>query len=210
VSFGIGKSLYGWKNPVQHALYERMTQLDINPLTRWRVVAEQAITGSTRGVGWLGADTWDAVRDKSGRRLGKVWDRYPASNLTSVNIEASALAPSPEGPVATARFEALREGAQDCEARILLEDALTDKAKAGKLGADLAKQCQDLLDARNLAMWRGLSVWQSGPKSSHQAVWWRLRPAISGSVWFIGSGWQERSERIFDLAGEAERKLAGE
>ena len=133
-----------------------------------------------------------------------------------MNIEASALAPSPEGPVSTARFEALREGAQDCEARILLEEALTDKAKApksasgetrrGELGADLAKQCQDLLDTRNLALWRCLSVWQSGPKSSHQAVWWRLRPALSGSVWFIGSGWQERSERIFTLAGEVEKK----
>ena len=35
----------------------------------------------------------------------------------------------------------------------------------------------------------------------------RARPCVTGSVWFLGSGWQERSERLFTLAGEVERKL---
>jgi len=209
VSFGIGKSQYGWKNPVLHAMFERQTGMDYGPMGRWRTAAEQAITGSIRGIGRAGADTWAAVKDKSGRRIAKVWERFPGSDFPGLNIEGSTLAPSPDGPVATQRLEALREGAQDCEARILLEDALTDKAKTGNLGADLAKQCQDLLDARNVALWRGLSVWQSGPNASHEVTTWRFRPAVTGYVWFLGSGWQERSERLFSLAGEVEKKLAG-
>jgi len=207
VSFGIGKSQFGWKNPVLHAMFERQTGMDYGPIGRWRTAGEQAITGSVRGIGRAGADTWPAVKDKSGKRIAKVWERYPGSDFPGLNIEGSTLAPSPEGPVATQRQEALREGAQDCEARILMEDALTDKAKAGKLGADLAKQCQDLLDARNVAMWRGLSVWQSSPNASHEVTTWRFRPAVTGYVWFVGSGWQERSEKIFTLAAEVEKKL---
>jgi len=206
--FGETESLHGWASPDLYALFERV-ELDGYPMSKWRTIAEQAITGNVRGVGRTGADTWFAVKDKAGRRIARVWERYPLSDWMMLNVSSSMLAPGPDGPVATMRLEALREGAQECEARILLEDALMDKAKAGKLGADLAKQCQDLLDARGLAMWRELSIWQSGPLYSHEVTSWRSRAAVTGNVWFLSSGWQERSEKIFTLAGEVEKKLAG-
>jgi len=55
-----------------HAVFERQTGVDQHPIVRWRLMTEEAITGSVRGVGRLGADTWAAVKDKSGRRVGKV------------------------------------------------------------------------------------------------------------------------------------------
>jgi len=167
----------------------------------------QSIMSSVRGVGRLGADTWDAVKDRSGKRIAKVWERYPGSDFPGLNIEGSTLALSPEGPVANQRLEALREGAQECEARILLEDALTDKAKAATLGPDLAKQCQSILDARNLAAWRAMSVWQIGTMISHEVTSWAFRPAVTGDTWLVGSGWQERSEKLYSLAGEVRKKL---
>ena len=67
--------------------------------------------GTARGVGRLGADTWSAVKDKQGRRLARAWERFPGSDWANLNINSSALAPGPDGPVSTQRFESLREGA---------------------------------------------------------------------------------------------------
>jgi hypothetical protein len=36
---------------------------------------------------------------------------------------------------------------------------------------------------------------------------WRWAPGTAGHAWFLTSGWQERSEKLYSLAGEVERKL---
>ena len=82
-------------------------------------------------------------------------DRYPESYWHSLNIGSWLLAPGPAGPVGTARLEVFREGLQECEARIAIEDALTNPALKGRLGDELAKRAQETLDERQLAIWKG-------------------------------------------------------
>lgn len=48
---------------------------------------------------------------------------------------------------------------------------------------------------------------QSGPRA-HQDDGHAWRSAvITGHLWFVASGWQDRSEKIYSLAGEVARKL---
>jgi hypothetical protein len=105
----------------------------------------------------------------------------------------------PDNVAATNRLEQLREGVQECEARIVVERAVTDEALKTRLGPELAARCQKaLLDQMRAAqMCRG-----AGQKIIH---------ALSGrtdleSNWFMSSGWEQRAESLFVLAGEVERK----
>ena len=204
VHFGFGESRHGWKEPALNVLFERVG-LDYYPMTKWRRLAEQAITGNVRGVGRLGADTWLSVKDKHGKRVGRAWQRYPAANWGYLNVNSSVLAPAPDGPVATMRFEMLREGIQECEALIAIERALTDADLKKALSEDLVRRCEEALDERRRCLWRSFITWQSGPKYSHDVRSWRGRGQITGYTWFLGSGWQERSEKLYALAGEVAR-----
>jgi hypothetical protein len=204
--FGIGKSLSGWNGPELAALFER-TYMDGHSIAAWRVLAERGITGNMRGAGRIGADSWMAVKDKTGRRVSRVYERYPGSNWGYLNPNCAVLAPGPDGPVATMNFEALREGAQECEAVIVLEDALNDKGKKERLGESLANRCDDALTERRAAMWRSIALWQSGAKYDFEATSWRERGTATGYTWFLGSGWQERSAKLYNLAGEVAKKL---
>jgi len=77
----------------------------------------------------------------------------------------------------------MREGVQEAEARIVVERALLDKALRAKMGEEKAKEYQDLLDLRTRC----------------------YRTACKGSwVWFAGSGWLDRNEKLFAMAGEVE------
>ena len=58
-------------------------------------------------------------------------------------------------------------------------------------------------------MWKGVGLWQAGGNYVHEATSWRGRPAPTGYTWFLSSAWQERSERLYGLADEVEKKLAG-
>jgi hypothetical protein len=135
--------------------------------------------------------------------------RYPNSHWRNLNLTTSLLAPAPDGPGATNRFEAFREGIQECEARIAIEQALTDPAKKELLGPELANRCEQVLDERLTVMWKSLSNLQMNGPGWCNALGWRWTPGVAGHTWFIGSGWQERSARLYALAGEVTRKLSG-
>jgi hypothetical protein len=108
------------------------------------------------------------------------------------NAATQILAPGPEGAVATVRFEMLRESVQECEARIFIEKALTDKAMTAKLGDALAKKAQEALDDRVVQL-RTAFVDKATAK---------------GWDWFAAeSGWQERSARLYAAAGEVAAAL---
>ncbi len=74
---------------------------------------EIQITGYQRGLGRIGADYWPVVRDKRGRRVGYIWEQYPQSLWHSCNMFSHMLNPGPDGPVATTRYEQMREGMQE-------------------------------------------------------------------------------------------------
>jgi len=202
------KPRYGWNNPILVAEYNRARNLDRLPPTKWRHIAELNITGSQRGIGRLGADNWRAIRDPKGQRKGKVADRYPQSSWRNLDLYTSLLAPGPDGPVATARLAFLREGVQECEARIFIEKAMTDDNLAAALGDDLAKRCREALQERSLYWWTAQTNLQlTGPIYKY-ATAWRTRAGVAGHTWFIGSGWQRRSRALYGLASEVARKLA--
>ena len=206
------ESLHGWRRKDLIALFERI-RMDEFASTRWRHMAETAITGAQRGVGRIGADMWQVLKDKRGRRIARAHERYPENQTRNLNIDLSALAPGPNGPVATQRFEAFREGVQECEARIEIERALGDEALKARLGEDLVRRCEEYLHARHMMMWLSLSSLQTYARPKYPswffATKWRQWPSVSGHNWFLSSGWQERTWQLFSLAGEVAVKLEG-
>ena len=200
--------LYGWQRPDLVADFERNGGLESYPNTRWRQFAESNITGGQRGVGRLGGDFWDAVKDKNGRRKGTVTFRFPESLWMNLNIVNPVLAPGPDGPVATQHYEMFREGVQECEARIFIEQALTDAALRARLGPELAARAEQTLDERMPILWHSLSNLALIGSRWGDARLWRWTPGVAGHYWFLGSRWQERSLRLYELAGQVEERLA--
>ena len=226
--------IYGWKVPELSAYLDRFGELNGSPL-RVRQMPELNITGQQRGVGRLGGDFWDAIKNKRGLREGQAFARYPENHWRGLNINSWFLAPGPDGPVATSRLENLREGLQECEARILIESALLDAGQKERLGADLAGRAQAALDDNQRALWR--SIWTKpehlelmgaiSGRSTHEAVWGTLTKAgitlpsfwegparkmrsdeeRNGIEWFVGSGWQERNKKLFAAAAEVQQRI---
>ena len=127
-------------------------------------------------------------------------ERY--TSRRNLDIRATMLAPGRDGAVSTHRFEMIREGLQEAEARIFIERALLEKTITG----NLAKHCQDLLDERQRAMLRGAAslilsrgTWRRYPVNPHG--WWS-GTSEAGVHWFIASGWQERSRQLYAAAAE--------
>jgi hypothetical protein len=209
------KSHRGWSRPDLVAQFDRFSREDSTNVY-WHCLAETAITGSQRGNGRLGADYWKVVKNKSGKRVARSHDCYPESTWRNLFIPESLLAPGPDGPAASDEMEAYREGVQECEARIVIERALSDESLRARLGADLVRRCEEHLQQRHIMMWLSLSDLQlfynyPGAKwgPSYMASAWRAGSNVGGSHWFLSSGWQLRAEQLYSLAGEVTRKLEG-
>ena len=167
-----------------------------------------AIFGNRRGLGRVGGDTWNVVKDTKGNRVGRAWERFPGANWGYLNCNSAALAPAPDGAVATVHYEALREGLQECEARVAVEQALTGADTKAKV-ADLAKEYDALMVERQVAFWRSVARLQVGPHHQFDdphAWGWAV---LNGHLWLVQSGWQERGERIYSFAGQIARKVEG-
>jgi hypothetical protein len=163
---------------------------DRTSLAKHRGMLENFLIVGRRGVGRLGADSWylDEGEAKRGTKgtVGALSVRYPDANRGgAMNLYyAAVLGAGPDGPLATPRLELLREAAQECEARVFIERSLA----SGKLDGDLAKKAQDVLDERT----RLLRV---------------MHASLRGyEMWYPGSGWQERSMRLYGIAAEAMRR----
>jgi len=201
--------MYGWKRPELYAEFRRFTALNEWPPSTILLFSEIQISGSQRGLGRVGADFWPVYKDKQGRRRAWIWDRYPQSLWHSCNLMSHMLVPGPAGPVASTRYELMREGIQECEARIAIESVLTDEAKRARLPADLAEQAQQLLDDR---VWQELKAFgdmQLTGRSYATAkdTWYYGCGGTAGHYWYAGSGWRDNAQRLYTLAGEVERKL---
>jgi len=226
---------YGWHHPELVVRFARNGWPNTASFLQMRLLPAFNITGDQRGIGRVGADVWYVVKDKKGLRAGTAYHRYPEVNWRNLDIESWLLAPGPDGAVATARLENLREGIEACEARISIEAALLDPAQTQLLGDTLVQRCRALLDERQRAMWR--TIWSNEDELASQdvvnarnpieALWqgltkagkplpgfWdssarkmRRDEAAKGRAWFAESGWQQRDKMLFDLAGEVARKL---
>jgi len=228
--------LYGWQNPALLSSYQRFEMNAASTSYIRQLLAFNITGGQQRGLGRLSAEFWYAVKNKKGERSGAVHSRYPENNWRNLDIADWFLAPGPDGALATARLESFVEGTQVCEARIFLEDALLTSGKKLKLGADLAKRCQEGLDEHHHAMWK--TVWSNDEdlklvgktdgncRNPPEALWFalekagkklpeywsgpartmRAEEARKGQELFV-VGWQEREKKLFALAGEVAAKL---
>ena len=201
---------YGWQRPDLIATHYRLNAINHMLPSRVKGLLETNVTGSQRGVGRIGGDFWWAVKDKRGRRAGTVNGRYLESQWRNLDILNSVMAPGADGPVTTARYEFLREGLEECEARILIERVLTDDALRASLPEGLAERCQTLLDERQRCLWRGRGL-SDDVIREHGSLghYWRTLKIDedAGHAWFLNSGWQERAKGLFDLAGEVAAAL---
>jgi hypothetical protein len=204
------KSLMGWKRAEQVNRYCRMGEFDGFPNSMWRNLADFCISGDQRGVGRLGAEFWPVLRDKKGQRAGRIYERYPFSNWRNLDIYTSLFAPGAQGPAATQHYVLLVEGVQECEARIVVERALGDPAQRSRLGEELAGRCQAALDERlhdtELDFCMMINRFNGDDPGGVGST---FGPGVPGHIWNIASGWEERTEALFALAGEVERKLGG-
>ncbi len=203
-------SLYGWKRPELQVQFRRGRALNNMSPSALLHFEELNITGRQRGMGRIGADFWPTIRNKRGQRTGYTWSRYLQSMWHSLNLSSHMLVPGPEGPVASARREFFREGIQQCEARIAIERVLTDEALKAKLGPELAARCQEVLDERMREVWRsGSDMNLTGRYYSSAKLNGDSYGGIAGHCWFAGSGWQDRTQKFYALAGQVARKVAG-
>jgi hypothetical protein len=195
-----GTSRQGWKNPRLMVQFARDVT-EFNPLTLFRLIGEHNIGGDQRGFGRFGADFWPTLKDKKGERASRITGRYPKASWRNLDVKNALLGAGSQGPVATARFEVLREGIEECEARIFIEQALDE----GQLPPELAARCKQLIAERNHAVVMGLSPHKAEgfcDAASYRRIHDWQDSGNVGYYWYLVSGWQDRSGRLYDLAAE--------
>ena len=210
-------SCYGWKRPDKRVMFLRTTDAGLPPVTA-RLLFEMNVTGYQRGIGRMGLDFWPVLPDAKGRRVGDLVSRYPQSSHLQVDAFLRALLPpGPEGALPTGRMEIIREGLQETEARIAVESALVDPATRARLGEELARRAQTVLDARTRATLpfleeQQIAGFQRTPviqlNGAEYGFSYHGGRAILFYQWYQASGWQDRSRELFDLASDVVAALA--
>jgi len=180
----------GWQNPFLLTQFLRNMD-DRWPITTYRMAAEVNLTGGQRGLGRIGLDYW-RLRSSRGERDSTVVDRHPKASWRNLNITDSLLAPGPAGPLATARFEMLREGVQECEARIFIQTALD----GGNVPAPLAQRCRAVLAERDAFLTQAALAPGAG------RPWFADANPTEAAYLEYATLWQEHSEKLYRAAAE--------
>ncbi len=105
-------------------------------------------------------------------------------NLYRHKVRALSV-PGTDGALPTVRFEMLREGLQDTEARIFLERALVNSETRQVLGEDLFAEVQALV-----------------------ATEWNVRNSQANEQFTAGTDWFDRLDRLYAVAALAQARLA--
>ena len=184
----------GWENPFLLTQFLR-NMSDNYPITTYRMAPEVNITGGQRGIGRIGLDYWPVIRNARGERSLQASGRYPKASWRNLNITDSLLAPGKDGPLATARFEMLREGVQECEARIFIQTALD----SGRVPAALAAELKNVLAERDEFLRKAAIVPGTG------RPWFADANPSEAAYLGYATGWQEQSERLYKAAAEIAR-----
>jgi hypothetical protein len=120
----------------------------------------------------------------------------------NLDIRVALLAAGPDGAEPTSRFEMLREGVQECEARIFIEKALLDDRLRAKLGGPLPEKCQAILDDRTRAIGRAFLTERRGRKGLGNSV------SAAGYDAYLQWDWQKHSDRLYAAAARVAARLA--
>jgi hypothetical protein len=119
--------------------YARNRHRDDSPLWLLRILPEEAIMRGHTGIGPLGMECFPY------EHRGRYYVMGGNSALGPNCSTRSLLAPGPNGPVTTERYEAYREGVQLCEAILFIQRVLSTK----RISGDLAKRANEVLDERS-------------------------------------------------------------
>ncbi len=141
------------------------------------------------GFDRIGADFWPVLKGTRGAKT--LCGRYPETAWGQLNLTTATpalLARGQDGAVGTMRFENMREGLQETEARIFIEKALVDAKMRARLG-DLADKAEKMLDERV----RGFMT-----ATPNKGAGW--------TNWSEGD-WQERSAELYNTAAEVAARL---
>lgn len=201
------KTLQGWNNKVLDVHFRRDKSMPSR--LNMRLYPETNIQGKQRGVGRFGLDGWSVLEAKG--RGGKktrtsIHARYPASGWRNLDWMLRYLAyPGPDGAQSSVRIEMMREGLQECEARIVVERAIVDKERLMKLDRDLAARCRTFIADRtqDIAVTMDSHYIDGFDNTKHSEV----GSGVAGPYWFLCSDWQSRSERLYRLAAEVQQNL---
>lgn len=174
------KSRKGWKREQLHLLYPRNQGSVItcfgtaSPFT-WRLLIDRALVAGTRGICRMGGDYWKRMWLKGFK--GRMW----MPGLPTM----FCLWPGPDGAETSARFEILREGLQEGELRVYLEQAeekIQDEKLKAKITSTLARHSHDTM------------------------IMSPREPYVKLAEY--SSGWRTRSRRLYELAAEVARSVA--
>jgi hypothetical protein len=133
----------------------------------------------------------------------------PESYWHSLNLTVHLLGHGPNGPVATDALRASVKASRNARPASPSKRVLTDEALKAKLGAELAQKSQDVLDERLREDSRtGSEMGLSGRYYITGATLWDYYDGggAAGQRWFVGSGWQDRDQKFYALAGEVVKK----
>jgi len=173
------KFIFEYSPPSQYRNFAE--GLTVRERPRWNKRPRNSSGGFTR----IGLDFWDV---KDGRPLLLRYHTGNWGNMYRLGPRA-VLAPGPKGALSTVRYEMMREGVQECEARILIEKAL----RSDRIGGALADACAALLDERLKARLKsGRFVDGHGSKVKD----------LTSRLWGVAPNWHDLTARLFDLAAK--------
>jgi hypothetical protein len=170
----------GWRSKTTHLLNPRVggTIFALHTTSQpfaYRVMPDHAVAFGRNGFTRVGADEWAGVH-YDGSEVVKWETGIPVLFL---------LWPGKDGAESSVRFEALLEGLQEAEARIVLEQAI----ECGGLDADLEAKVKKVL-ADNL----------------QEAMFFQGNSMIRAFEGYY-YGWQRRSARLYEAAADVARAV---
>lgn len=154
---------------------------------------EDMIMRGQHGIDSFGINYWP-VKDAKGRFTpGSInaWAQGPSHAFWAI------IAAGPNGPVATDRFEAMREGVQVAEAMLYLQRALDDNKATGELAAKIDK----LLDARAQRM---VNIMKAGEAAGKEKKRVTLDALYADE---LAKDAAERDAELYALCGEVSRAI---
>jgi len=198
---------HGWKKPDSPIVLQRGLQRG-RVLTNYRLLPELCIETGHPGFGWIMADYWPVRSNKSitaRHRIGGFHYPYRLCHAWMWIDTSVILGPGPDGAVSTVRLELLREGLQENEALICIDQALSDPAMRKRLGNELVKHCEALMEERyQCTMW---GKWGRHYEKRYGRESGYFTNAWLGHCWFVSSGWQKRSQKLYSTAAQVREAL---
>jgi len=178
---------HGWATTPPVTMSQRLYD-QWQPPRMMRTMAERALLLGDSGAGRMCLDYWPV---KGSTNLGSLFNRWPDSSACQRRPFLRYLSlPGRAGAVATIKTEAMREGLQEAEARIFIEQTLVKKRITGPL----AERCQRLLDER-----------ADFCRMVHSSAGYGKTAPLRVTY---GAGWQQRSADLYRLAAEVAGRLA--